>query len=184
MEAVLDKAIDDIRHEKPKRHATLTAILQEEPALTDYYIVGMIRNPWARMVSWWSMVQDDAERAKDGHKAALRRFSRLPVWIQLSKYPDFDTFIRKGPEDMNRFREPQISRLETPTRRADYIGHTETLDKDIAAILGHLGLEVPAELPHRNKSTHDSYRKFYTPATRDRVAELYARDIEEFGYEF
>jgi hypothetical protein len=28
------------------------------------------------------------------------------------------------------------------------------------------------------------YRQFYTPELRDRVARLYRRDIEQFGYEF
>jgi hypothetical protein len=40
------------------------------------------------------------------------------------------------------------------------------------------------EVPHRNARSSGSWRDYYTPATRDRVAEVYAKDVEEFGYRF
>lgn len=33
------------------RHAALRRILNEEPEIADYWIFGVVRNPWARMVS-------------------------------------------------------------------------------------------------------------------------------------
>ncbi len=184
MENVLDQTFSDLRWESGHRHDRLSMILETEPELKDYYIFGVVRNPWARLVSWWSNVQDFHGRAKEGHKGAIRKFEKYPAWAQIVTYADFDTFIMKGPDDLARLGTPQINWLETPARRADYIGRTESLDKDIPAILSHLGVEEPVELPHKNKSKHGSYRDYYTPAGRDRVAELYARDIEEFGYTF
>jgi hypothetical protein len=42
----------------------------------------------------------------------------------------------------------------------------------------------PAHVPHRNKSPHGGYRDYYSDATRDKVAEVYAADLEAFGYTF
>ena len=40
------------------RHAPLTRILRAEPQTIDYWSFAFVRNPWARMVSWWSMISD------------------------------------------------------------------------------------------------------------------------------
>lgn len=185
METVLDGAVPDIRGDRPKRHLTLSQILEQEPALNDYWIFGVVRNPWARMVSWWSMIHDGVTRAAQGEKGAVNRIQKYPVWRTVSTYPDFEHFIMKGPAEIPRLGEAQLSRLQTPQRKANYIGRTETLTDDIAAILVHLGLPPSKEVPRKNASSHaGTYRDFYTPMTRDRVAELYAPDIDEFGYDF
>jgi hypothetical protein len=35
-----------------------------------------------------------------------------------------------------------------------------------------------------NVSVHRDYREYYTPATRDLVAQHYRQDIDLFGYQF
>ena len=47
-----------------------------------------------------------------------------------------------------------------------------------------LGIEQPSRVARRNAGPSGSYRDHYTPAMRDRVAGLFAADIDEFGYEF
>ena len=46
-----------------------------------------------------------------------------------------------------------------------------------------LGREIRPEHLNTSASTAD-YPDFYTPETRDMVAEVYRRDIDMFGYEF
>ncbi len=185
METVLDRAVPDVRGDRPNRHLTLTQILEQEPALTDYWIFGVVRNPWARMVSWWSMIHDGVTRAAQGNQGAIKRIQKYSVWRIVSTYPDFEHFIMHGPDEIPRLGQPQLSRLQAPQRNADYIGRTETLTADIATILAHLGLPASEEIPRKNASSHaGSYRDFYTLTTRERVAQLYAADIDEFGYEF
>ena len=46
-----------------------------------------------------------------------------------------------------------------------------------------LGLE-PSTPVHKNKSKHGTYHDYYTDETRQRVAEVYAEDIELFGYTY
>ncbi|MCW2764696.1 MAG: Sulfotransferase family protein, partial [Nocardioides sp.] len=47
----------EVRH-VAKRHSPLELILAREPELTQYWIFGFVRNPWDRMVSWWSMIEN------------------------------------------------------------------------------------------------------------------------------
>jgi hypothetical protein len=39
-------------------------------------------------------------------------------------------------------------------------------------------------LPHVNRSKHSSYRDYYDDVTRKRVAQVFAKDIDAFGYTF
>lgn len=65
----------------------------------------------------------------------------------------------------------------------DEVGRYENLEADILRILDRLGLPA-VELPHVNGTRHRHYARHYTPAGRDKVAELYRRDIELLGYSY
>ena len=47
-----------------------------------------------------------------------------------------------------------------------------------------VGLPRTPLLHMQNKGTRPNYRDHYTPETRDRVATLFARTIDHFGYVF
>jgi Sulfotransferase family len=88
----------------------------------------------------------------------------------------------------------------------NFVGRFERIDEDFRAVAERLGKLT--QLPTFNRSTYrrakwrwrnyadcplkrlrglksmPSYRQFYTPQLRERVAELYRRDIEQFGYKF
>jgi Sulfotransferase family len=184
IERILDRNIDDLRFDPSKRHASLATLLGREPQLTDYWIFGFVRNPWARMVSWWSMIERSAKRADEGSDRDIRKFATYPDWSMVRAYGNFETFVRRGTEDLERYRTPQIEMLSTPERRADFIGRTETIDADVNVIRKRLGVRARAKMPHRHRGIHGHYRDYYTPETRDIIAELYKPDIDEFGYDF
>ena len=54
---VLESSGLEVRTHSGSRHHTLRTILLEEPALRDYWTFGLVRNPWERMLSWWTMIQ-------------------------------------------------------------------------------------------------------------------------------
>jgi hypothetical protein len=69
----------------------------------------------------------------------------------------------------------------------DRILRYETLASDFKALLEHLGVENPVELPQakagfRKNNVH--YRDVHTAYTRARVMEEFRREIGHFGYEF
>ena len=188
VEEILESRLTDLRVHKgtrhPTRHPTLAQILRHEPALVDYWTFSVVRNPWDRMVSWWSMIDRNTQEANAGSDISRERMERRKFWMGVAEYPDFETFVSKGPEEFLRLRRSQFDYLVTPTRRPDWIGRTENFASDARILFERLGLPADTPLPHRNKSTHGSYRDYYTPASRARVAELVNADFEEFGYEF
>jgi hypothetical protein len=186
MHHILGKHIPDLRGVAgtSDRHAPLRKILRLEPELTDYWIFGFVRNPWARLVSWWAMLERVSERAAQGQPTAVRMMSNIKFIAGASQYPDFETFIHRGPEEWTRLRVPQIDYLQTKTRKADFIGRTERYEEDTREILTRFDLPFPEELTRTNTSKHGHYRDYYTPATRDRVGEIFAADIEAFDYTF
>lgn len=183
---ILHTAIPDARPFRLKGiHRPLSRVLGGEPALADYWIFGFVRNPWARMVSWWSMIQDKRAMADAGDPKMIRRWESNTFWRDVrATCPDFESFVTSAPERWARMRRPQIDMLTAGDRRADFIGRTESLDEDIRFVLGRFNLPIPDDVRHVNTSKHRDYREYYTAATRDCVGRLFKADIEAFDYEF
>jgi Sulfotransferase family len=183
---MLEASLPDLRQVPAAgvKHYTLAQGLAEEPDLAAYWTFGFVRNPWARMVSWWSMVQKFKEDAAEGSERKQAHFQRNGFLRAVREYPDFDTFVRQGPEEFERLRTPQVTYLEAGDRSVDFVGRTEALENDVAKVFEHLGVPQPDKVPHVNKSPHAHYTTYYSAASRQRVAELFAPDLEAFDYEF
>jgi len=181
-----DEVLPDVRHVAGvDRHATLGQILEAEPDLAAYWTVGFVRNPWARMLSWFRMVERFKERASKGRRGA-DMFLKKNQFIKgvADACPDFETFIMEGPDQWVRLRTPQIRYLTSKTRRADFIGRQETLEADLRAIFARLELPwEPLQSVNVDRSRPD-YREVYTDPMRRRVEELFERDIAAFDYSF
>lgn len=184
---LLNQTLPDVRnaHGDLPKHAWLSGILKAEPALADYFIFGFVRNPWARMVSWWSMIQDAKHRAEVGSPGAAERLrTNRFIRVVATTYPTFEDFVLRGPEDLPRLRAPQVRYLTTARRKADFIGRTENLEADVREVFRRLEIPVD-EVPRSNVSKpHGSYRDFYDDRTRQQVANVFADDVSTFGYTF
>ncbi len=191
VEDTVKEACPDARKASKKigRHATLGKILRNEPQVIDYWTFGFVRNPWARMVSWWSMIQDwDREWGPSSGRPQGERATRMrgnDMWRAAAAYSGFEEFVLRGTEELPRVGTPQISYLRAPKfgREVDFIGRTETFVADLQRGQVQLGL-APSTPPHKNKSKHGTYHDYYTDETRQRVADVYAEDIELFGYTY
>lgn len=183
---VLEETVPDVRRwpERGIKHATLAQLLDAEPELASYWTFSFVRNPWSRLVSWWAMVERFDELARQGVERAQARFDNNAFLRTSREYADFETFVMQGPDELARLRTPQLTYLTSDAKEIDFLGRTESFQADLRSVLDHLGLELPAELPHRNRSPHAHYTTYYSARSRDRVAELFASDIEAFGYQF
>jgi hypothetical protein len=65
----------------------------------------------------------------------------------------------------------------------DFIGRHEYLQEDFNVVCDYLSFE-PITLPVYNKTDHEHYSTYYNEDTKAIVAELFAKDIEYFGYKF
>ena len=154
------------------QHATaseLRGLLPEE--FGKYFRFTFVRNPWDRLVSVYSRM--------DPHMRASAESAGLPL-----KGISFDEFV----ERTEHFRDAHLDAQDRFVFDAaghglvDFIGRYERLAEDFAAVCARLGQTV--DLPHRNASTHDAYRQYYSDATRKIVERRYGADIEKFGYQF
>lgn len=136
-----------------------------------------VRNPWDRAVSAWRYLDRPGDLA-----------------LGLS-FPEFLELVRTitpqyAPEDRprNKFSwhvAPQAPQLLDASGKllADFVGRTENLQTDFDEVCRRL--EVPkTELPRVNTTERSAYQDYYDDDSKQAVADLYALDIETFGYTF
>lgn len=67
---------------------------------------------------------------------------------------------------------------------ADVVMRFEQLQADFDGVLDRLGI-AHVHIPVSNTTSRDAdYRSYYTPRAREIVADVFAPDLERFGYEF
>lgn len=146
---------------------------------SSYFKFGFVRNPWDRLVSTYFYLQEP------GRDPLLSTFAQQT----LSRFTDFDQFVRQWmPRNASRSRihhfHPQSDWIVLRDRLAlDFLGRMERIEEDYQTVARRLG--ITATLTHSNSSQRDrDYRAYYTEASRRVVAEVYAEDIQRFGYTF
>ena len=146
----------------------------------------IMRNPYTRMVSCYEC-----------------QFPREPNHYHLPQEPDSLTFDRyveiitdgwhdnqdsNGSPNFQHWR-PQTDWIFDDDGRliVDYIGHTETLEKDVNEISRLIGAETITTPPIINKSDwrySDNYRQYFNDDTRKKVEKYYEKDIDFLKVKF
>lgn len=181
---VLRRHIPDMRwcggtHEPALR---ARAVLGDE--FESFYRFAFVRNPWDRLVSWYAMIR------QKGAAQPADRLNRLWRYV-LENSSSFEEFILNCTATINdvdgrkSFLHNQVDYIsdQEGRRMVDWVGRYESFAADARAVLDRIGLRE-VEIPHVNRSRHLHYSAYYTPRTRDVVAERYERDIRAFGYSF
>ena len=169
--------------EKHFRADQLKALYGEE-AWENYFKFTIVRNPWDRLVSWWSMI--------DPFRVQLEKGRQLNGFLSyvLATAQTFPEFLHKctdeicDPDGEKQIFRNQIDYLADSDGKlmVDYVGRFETLTDDFQQIADRIGLR--SNLPHANASRRADYRSYYTDDLAQLVADKYARDITTFNYTF
>jgi Sulfotransferase family len=125
-----------------------------------------VRNPYDRLVSRYSFFLNQPDHPRHKFVARMKGFEEYLAWEMKPGKLFQHSYVtdRRG------------------QWLVDFIGYYERLQEDFANVSSRLGVRM--ELPRANASRHRDYRTYYTPATRERVAEYFQRDLELFGYDF
>lgn len=156
-----------------RQHHTSTELraLYGDDAWQRAFTFAFVRNPWDRLVSWWSMIEE--QRAKPASQR-----NRFATHV-LENACTFEAFLHLDDKEFrDRIWRNQVDYL---TEKVDYVGRFERLEADFSIVATKIG-RPGLSLPGINRSNHAHYSSFYSEATARLVAVRYARDIDAFGY--
>jgi len=189
-EAVLKENIPDLKSFMGTHDHALWAreLLGEQ--WSDYYKVAFVRNPWDRLVSWYTMIQEKGRKTLYKRIFGMRKYNLLTQYV-LSNSNSFDEFLYNCVDtidDIDGKKSILYNQLDYITDSegsiiVDFVGKFENLNKDTDIVFKTLGLDN-VTLPHKNSSKHRNYRSYYSEETKKLVSQRFERDIEFFGYEF
>lgn len=138
--------------------------LVPEETVSSYFAFAMVRNPWDRLLSNYLFERNHFFHFNPDAQS----------YMALTDYIDqLNPFLRQSQSD---FVEDQHGCL-------DFVGRFENLTEDFSRVAARLHRRPPP-LAHLNRTRHDHYSRYYCDESREKVATLYGRDIETFGYRF
>lgn len=137
----------------------------------DYFKFAFVRNPWTRLASCWSN--------KIQGRNAFGLDKKLHAELQtFSKFIDFvSTFDL---ETCNSHFRSQSALIDL--NEIDFLGRMETFDEDVQIIFKNLNLPCKS-VPKANRSRMKGQLSLlYSDVDRERVGDLYRKDVQVFGY--
>lgn len=154
------------------KHSTLADIdgIVTPADLDRMLVFTLVRNPWDRLVSYWSWLRAQAF----AHPA-----------VALAKASDFPAFLN-DPMTRGALAANPVARYLTDAGGAERPAlclRIERIEEEMAPLAAHLGFRPL--LPRANESGRQrDWRPFYSDADAALVARLCAPDIARFGYAF
>jgi len=196
---LLTKHAPDIRRLGAKHEFANFGRLKLGAAWNDYFKFAFVRNPWDRLVSWYSMIRRATRITwfdallSSRKRSHLRQRASNPMWRYLyENCSSFEGFIKNctGQVEVEKgalysFAYNQLDYLEDGSGSilVDFIGRFENFSEDLRMLTMKAGIQL-GRVTHANVSVHRHYSAYYTSELEKIVRERFARDIEYFGYDF
>lgn len=155
------------------KHSTLADIdgIVTAGELDHMFVMTLVRNPWDRMLSYWSWLRGQ------GFAHPAVGLAKALSFGDFLNHPQTRTSLALWPY-------PAYLRDRAGQDRATLYVRLERIEEDIAPFEAHLGFRL-TPLPRANESARGrDWRPAYSDADAALVAELCAEDIARFGYSF
>ncbi len=192
---VLKGSVPDATNHQP-RHMFASQAVERVEDWEKHFKFAFVRNPWDRLVSWYSMINKIKQARASKQPLTRRQRIRLKnnpfLRYVVRNAPTFEDFIRNCTNEIeigdgfyysSIYNQIDYLTDENGDLLVDYIGRFERFTEDLTVVLDKVELHADS-IPHKNPSAHDHYSSFYTDETESIVRERFSRDIDYFGYEF
>ena len=156
------------------QHLLASQVRQEVGAkiFEEFYKFTFIRNPWDRIISQFAYMQQRPD---------------LMEYIGMNIDTEFKSYLGLIQQKEHVQWMPQYKFIldGEGTLLVDQIGRLESFETDFSSILAALKLDQSEEAAHLNRSNRKSLNEYYSDREAvEMVADIYAKDIELFGYCF
>jgi hypothetical protein len=132
----------------------------------------VVRNPWERFLSkfLWSQQHTGSVKKNATFRWYVDHIPRIRKREMRARYDAFSS---------------QSDWLRDPSGkiRMDQTLRFESLSNDWHITCAMIGLD-PTDLPHEKATRHGHYSDYYDDESRKVIGEMYAEDVERFGYSF
>ena len=155
-----------------------------EKAWEEYFSFGFVRNPWSRLVSWYTMiVETPPDKPNKLWNYVHRNSNSFNEFVE--NCTDELVDVRDGFNYRKSFTRNQFDYFTDSEGEisVDFIGRFENLQEDLDKVLARLGLPRYT-LPIVNATKKKDYRTYYDDDTRKIVGIRFKKDIDHFGYTF
>ena len=161
-------------------HITFQDLQELKPRIEkDRFTFTFVRNPWDRMVSLYYYLLRRSKKGATGLRYRRpRAIALVPNGITFNHWILNLENIEQTPWEKKPLTHQQFNWAEG----VDFVGRVENIQKDFDFVCNKLNLKCT--LKHRNATPHDHYTALYTPESRDKIATIFAEDIERYGYKF
>lgn len=155
----------------------------------DYFKFAFVRNPWDRMVSclhFSSHFGIEAEQTKNRFGWSQQGAIDFTGYKEMFGYPvtvehDHRFYERSDLQTSNH--QPNRVYQNILDEPIDFVGRFETLKEDTKTIQEKIGMEKRFKV-HAQRSKRGKYERYYDEVSCEEVRQLYAGDIEAFGYAY
>lgn len=163
----------------------------------EYFVFVFVRNPWDWFVSqhFWNQKPSpiskkrlfrfpiETVRAYRRKQEKRARLQSLDTFTEADIRNTYDLLRQyRGIHEADSLFQYHYAYSPDGKKLVDFVGRFEQISDDFNHIMNHIGIDE--ELPHRNSTSHRDYRTYYTPETAALIRDLYAIDVDTFGYTF
>ena len=140
-------------------------LIEENP---DYRIIGMVRNPWDRILSWYSLINKWNDFTMEESRVEFQKFLE-----QKSATKPDDPYFHYN----------QLDYFPNTDSKRISLYRFENFEEETKKMFSLINLEV-GKIPHTNMTERKKYQDYYAPESKELVSHLCKKDIGYFKFSF